>query len=49
MPVSLLSENNLVFCRQISLGIYPVALDARAELLDKRALTSMIQYSSDLG
>ena len=44
-----LINNNLLFCRQISLGIYPVALDASAELLDKRALTSMIQYSSDLG
>ena len=28
---------------------YPVALEANAELLDKRALTSMIQYSKEVG
>ena len=30
-------------------NIYPVAFDARAELLDKRAFTSIIQYSEDFG
>lgn len=29
--------------------LYPVALDASAELLESRALTSMMQYSSDEG
>lgn len=29
--------------------LYPVALDARAELLESRALTSMMQYSKDDG
>ena len=28
---------------------YPVAFDAKAELLDKRALISMMQYSRDVG
>lgn len=29
--------------------LYPVALDAKAELLESRALTSMMQYSRDDG
>lgn len=29
--------------------LYPVALEARAELLESRALTSMMQYSRDDG
>lgn len=33
----------------ISINSYPVALDARAELLESRALTSMMQYSKDDG
>jgi hypothetical protein len=28
---------------------YPVALEARAELRDNRALTSMMQYSREFG
>lgn len=36
--------NNTLVCRS-----YPVALDASAELLERRAFTSMIQYSREDG
>jgi len=36
--------NNTLVCRS-----HPVALDASAELLERRAFTSMIQYSREDG